>query len=176
MRTVLFLLAIAAFAASLYTAYRSELNAEGNAKKAASFEAQFNAAQQTINQTNSSVLSVSATVNDLAMLNRLSSRLFHVRISAGDDLVDLRKTATAIGAQLPGALKSGMIRLLPTPPNKHSVQTKYELLFGRDLTLAAAGVFHRLSIDHGFANGRPFIEVETEAERKGDLPLKQPGA
>ena len=177
-RVALFVLTLAAFAASFYAAQSAAVKSHENARKAVEFEGQFKIAQRTIAETSTSVTSVSATVEDLAMLNKLSSQLFHVRISAGNDLNDLRKTAARIGWQIPGALESGMVRLQRTPPNKPGVETEYQLLFGRDLTLAAAGVFHRLAIDHAFANGRPAIEVETAAERTGDLLMKpeRPGA
>ena len=114
----------------------------------------------------------SINVNDLAQLNKLSSGKVYVQLSADSDLCLPCSRARGIDQQFPGAIASQLIRIIDVG---HGNQ-KYHLIFGKKLSLAAAGVYLRPAIDHGLVSGRPLIESETGSEVVVDCARACPGS
>lgn len=102
----------------------------------------------------------SISVDDLAQLNELSSGHFYVQLSVDSRVCLPCSRARGIDHQFPGALANQGIRVI----NVGGGNQPYHLIFGKKLSLAAAGIYQRLAIDHNLANGRPLIENETGNE------------
>lgn len=105
---------------------------------------------------------VSASVGDLGRLNVLSGGYrYYVRIAWANNEKgrrDLEATKNRILNEFKGADASGMVAILSDPKIKGAVQ----LVFGRELSFAAAEVFLRLALSHQLANGQPQIFSESE--------------
>ena len=100
------------------------------------------------------------SVDALAQLNALSSGKFYVQLSVDSEPCRPCSRARAINGQFPGAIANQGIRVIDTGKGGE----RYHLIFGRMLSLAAAGVYQELAIDHNLANGRPLIENENGSE------------
>ncbi|MFY9820193.1 MAG: hypothetical protein WAM82_02355 [Thermoanaerobaculia bacterium] len=106
---------------------------------------------------------VTASVGDLGALNALSGgRKYFVRIATASNkrgLADLEATKSRLQEEFKGAVSSGMVAIIQIPKQPGSMQ----LVFGRNLSFAAAEVYLRLAVSHHLANGQPQIFSESEA-------------
>lgn len=93
---------------------------------------------------------IQATVGDLSKLNALGGDYsYYVVLAEAPSPVNLAESLDRIEHQFRGARKSGLASIvgpLGDPP-------RYRLVFGRQLTLAAAEVFQRFATNHHFPNG-----------------------
>jgi len=132
-------------------------SAESAAKVA---RAELHSTKEELDEANKVLDAASINVEALAQLNKLSSGKFYVVLSADTNACLPCGSRRRIDKQFTGAAKNQGIRVIDTGRSGN----RYRLIFGKMLSLAAAGVYQRLAIDHALANGRPLIESETGSE------------
>ncbi|MBM3744973.1 MAG: hypothetical protein FJW34_04160 [Acidobacteria bacterium] len=121
------------------------------------------AANMQLEQQGQVLKLVSLTVGDLGMLNRLSGgEKYFVRIAADTSEKRLKAYLSDIERKFSGASSSGLLSVRPPTAGSRN----YELVFGSQLDVAAAEVFHRLANSHRFPPDRQIAEIRREPSSK----------
>lgn len=111
--------------------------------------------QDSLNYTKRLISTINISTNDLAVLNKLTGdKTYCVVIATGKTEGELVKYRENIERMFAGAESSGLVKI------RSDGHGQYELIFGSELSVAAAEIFQRLATAHHFANGFPRIEKE----------------
>jgi len=125
-------------------------------------EARRAAAERTAQDIKLAAEAAAVNIADLAKLNEISPKArYHVRLSVDPRPNEPCDVARKIDRLFPGAIEAKGVRVIYRESFK---KQPYILVFGRDLTLAAAEIYQRLAVAHQFANGLPPIEYEREEQ------------
>lgn len=88
-------------------------------------------------------------VGDLSILNELTGDAkYYVRVAIDKKRDNLEPYLKAIENKFSGAKSSNMVGIIEAINSKNVVY--YELVFGQNLDVVSAEVFHRLAMSHGF--------------------------
>jgi hypothetical protein len=126
------------------------------------FRDQWNDAQRKLANAERAAAAADVKLTDLARLNDVSPRTkYHVRLSVDGRTKEPCATVGRLLGLLPDAVTQGDVRLVRRADDHN---TPYHLLFGKDLSLAAAEIFQRFAVAHSLSNGFPPIEKERTEE------------
>ena len=127
-------------------------------KKSTEAQKKADAAYKELDQTKRAVDGASINIQDLTALNELSpTARYRIRLSTDPTAEKACVTAEKINRTFPGSIDSGGIRVIKVA----GVAEPYYLVFGHDLSLAAAEIYQRLAVAHSLSNGLAPIESET---------------
>lgn len=159
-KLLLVTLAIAGFGIALVSTYsqtaaRRHADADAQAAKIRMTDAleRLKSQQALLNIVNSAV-------SDLAILNNLATdkTLYYVQIAAASDPRYLEQYKSSIEAMFPGAASRQLVAIRDPEKGSHM----HKLVFGQHLHAAAAEVFHRLAMSHGFPPHGENAEIHRE--------------
>ena|SRR5271156_401107 len=126
-------------------------------RKSAEAQQKADAAYKELVLTKKVVDGASINIEDLAALNELSpTARYRIRLSTDPTPEKACATAKKINLTFPGAIDTGGIRVIKVD----GVKEPYSLVFGHDLSLAAAEIYQRLAVAHSLSNGLAPIELE----------------
>lgn len=161
-RIVLVACACAGFVIGIFAVWLQHQDAKQDEARRVAAEARQVAAEKIAQDIKRAAEAAAINLADLAKLNELSpSTRYHVRLSVDPRSDEPCGVARKIDSLFPGAIQAKGVRVVY---RKSFKQQPYLLLFGRDLTLAAAEVYQRLAAAHQLANGLPPIEYEREEQ------------
>jgi hypothetical protein len=159
-KVILIALALTGFGVALMST-RSEAEARREAgREAEAARLRMNEAVQRLKSQQALLDIVNASVSDLAILNSLASdrTLYYVQIAADTIPKHLEDYKSNIDHMFPGAERSKLVAVREPEPGSHM----YKLVFGQHLHAAAAEVFHRLAMSHGFPPDNQRAEIHRE--------------
>jgi len=160
LRAALILFASVGFVASIVATWQQHITSETETRRSEKARAE-------LAMIKAIASSARVDLADLAALNAIGSSgaRYHIQLSVDPKPDKPCKVALSLNKKFPGIIERHSIRVVKRP-SWH--KQPYLLLFGKDLTLAAADVLQQLAAAQALSNGLASIEPEQRDDE--DVP------